>query len=178
MCLPCIQELHYTYRYEDVYPAFEANPFILLASDNLRVLSIDFSMTDETCKAVDYITLWTDPLRFQPTKLMKLEVHYIDFYSIHCDSLRHLINLEELTIHDGASSASSKQVFVWSLFEHLTRSASQICFFLICIGIALTARSLPSSGPLCISIAIPLPQAWHSIVSCMLHQFSAIIWDT
>ena len=138
VCLPCIQELHYTYRDADVYSTSEHFPFILLASDSLRVLCFDFSMTDENCKAMDYVVLWTDAVRFQPTKLIILELQFIDLNSIHCDSLRHLINLEELTINDGsAPSASSKEVSVWPLFRHLTRSVSRICIFFIRIRTAI-----------------------------------------
>ena len=126
--VPCIKEL--VYDRKTIYTNPEQFPFSLKSSENLSSISINFVFDDESFGGtMDHIAKWTDPARCQSGKLTRLELWDIDT-RICADSLRHMVNLEELALTNSLSTPIESGIGTSLLapFRHLTRSANIFAF--------------------------------------------------
>ena len=125
-CLPCIQELHYDRGVP--FSFTEKFPFDLALSESLRTLCLRFNFNElDFGWNTNFIGHWTDPVRCRPAMLKKLVVKSADFTIVSdgMNSLRHVVNLEELRVSSlmSISSISNPCVSLLSPYTHLTRYA-------------------------------------------------------
>ena len=122
--LPCIQELHYDRGVP--FSFTEKFPFDLALSESLRTLCLRFNFNElDFGWNTNFIGHWTDPVRCRPAMLKKLVVENADFTIVSdgMNSLRHVVNLEELRVSSlmSISSISNPYVSLLSPYTHLTR---------------------------------------------------------